>query len=239
QRGEDQLEGRLLVLRVPIDRDAAAVVGDRGRCAILVEHDHDAIGVAVHGLVDRVVDDLPQEVVQPRGIDAADVHARPAPHRLEALEDQDVLRGVARRHPLPLHPPDRAHPPPPTRRIAATPPRFTPFCPLPPRLPTGTSASPSLRSPPSGVIARNVDGSGSDRAPTRRSSEAGRMRMTPRPGPDSSATSSVTKRTILPLAVAVTAAGPRIGSTRTTPPPLPTRARPAAPPPLSPTARAA
>src|SRR5262249_43977588 len=35
QRGEDQLEGGLLVLGVAVDRDAAAVVGDRGRRAIL------------------------------------------------------------------------------------------------------------------------------------------------------------------------------------------------------------
>ncbi len=66
QRGEDELQRRLLVLCVAVDRDATAVVGDGGRCAVLVEHDRDAIGVAVHGLVDRVVDDLPHEVVQSR-----------------------------------------------------------------------------------------------------------------------------------------------------------------------------
>src|SRR5437879_10559304 len=38
QRGEDQLERRPLVLRMPVDRDAAAVVGDRRRGAVLVQH---------------------------------------------------------------------------------------------------------------------------------------------------------------------------------------------------------
>src|SRR5262249_39586497 len=71
----------------------------------------------------------------------------------------------------------------------------------------------SLRSVPSGVMARKVDGSGSASAPTSRSSAPGRIRMTPRPGPDSSATSSATKRSILPFAVAVTTAGPLVGST--------------------------
>ena len=49
-------------------------------------------GVAVDHLVDRVVDDLPEQVVVAARVDAADVHAGPLAHRLEALEDLDVLR---------------------------------------------------------------------------------------------------------------------------------------------------
>jgi hypothetical protein len=43
---------------------------------VLVQRDLDLVGVAVHGLVDRVVEDLPDEVVQPGRPVPADVHAR-------------------------------------------------------------------------------------------------------------------------------------------------------------------
>ena len=52
------------------------------------------VGVAGHRLVDRVVDDLPDEVVQAARVGRADVHARPAADRLEALEDLDARGGV-------------------------------------------------------------------------------------------------------------------------------------------------
>ena len=41
QRGEDQLQGRLLVLGMHVDRDAAAVVGDGDGVAALVQRDRD------------------------------------------------------------------------------------------------------------------------------------------------------------------------------------------------------
>ena len=54
------------------------------------------VGVAVHRLVDGVVEDLPDEVVQPDGADAADVHAGALADGLEAFEDGDVFCGVGR-----------------------------------------------------------------------------------------------------------------------------------------------
>ena len=48
-----------------------------------------------HRLVDRVVDDLPDEVVQARRAGGTDVHARPFADRVEALEHLDVLGAVA------------------------------------------------------------------------------------------------------------------------------------------------
>jgi hypothetical protein len=54
----------------------------------------DGGGVAGHRLVDRVVDDLPDEVVEPAPVGRADVHARATTDRLEALEDLDAGRGV-------------------------------------------------------------------------------------------------------------------------------------------------
>ena len=50
--------------------------------------------MAGHGLVDRVVDDFPDEVMQAALIGRADVHARPATNGLQALEDLDAGRRV-------------------------------------------------------------------------------------------------------------------------------------------------
>ena len=50
--------------------------------------------VAGHRLVDRVVDDLPDQVVQAARVGGADVHARPPADRLEALEDLDAFGRV-------------------------------------------------------------------------------------------------------------------------------------------------
>ena len=53
-----------------------------------------AVAVAGERLVDRVVDHLVDEVVQPAGAGRADVHPGPLADRLEALEDGDVLGAV-------------------------------------------------------------------------------------------------------------------------------------------------
>ena len=53
--------------------------------------DVDGVAVAGERLVDRVVDHLVDEVVQAANAGRADVHAGPLAHRLEALEDGDVL----------------------------------------------------------------------------------------------------------------------------------------------------
>ena len=51
----------------------------------------DVRGVAVHRLVDGVVEDLPDEMVQPRAADPADIHAGPVADRLEPFENGDVF----------------------------------------------------------------------------------------------------------------------------------------------------
>src|SRR6185295_6662505 len=53
--------------------------------------------MAVHRLVDGVVENFPDEVVEPGGPDASDIHAGPLANRLEALENGDVFGGVVRR----------------------------------------------------------------------------------------------------------------------------------------------
>ena len=76
----------LVVLRHDADRDAAAVVDDGDR-VVGVDGDVDAGAVAGEGFVDRVVDDLVDEVVEAARPGGADVHAGPLADRLEALED--------------------------------------------------------------------------------------------------------------------------------------------------------
>ena len=89
ERGEDHLERRLArIFGVRVDRDAAAVVGD-GQAVARFERDLDPAGMAGDRLVHRIVDDFGGEMVERAGVGAADIHARPAADRLEALEDLD------------------------------------------------------------------------------------------------------------------------------------------------------
>ncbi len=92
---EDDLQGALAGLRVLVDGDAAAVVGDGGGPAVGPEGDDDPRGVAVHDLVHGVVHDLPEEVVEARLVHPADVHPGAAADGLQALQDRDRI-GVIR-----------------------------------------------------------------------------------------------------------------------------------------------
>ncbi len=90
QRREDHLERRLrLVLRVRVDGDATAVVGDRQE-AIGPELDLDPARVPGDRLVHAIVDHLGEKVVQRLLVGAADVHAGAPAHGLEAFEHLDV-----------------------------------------------------------------------------------------------------------------------------------------------------
>jgi hypothetical protein len=93
QLGEGDLGGRalglVLVVHLHAGGDAAAVVDDGDR-VVGVDGDDDVVAVAGQGLVDRVVDDLEDEVVQAGAVGrVADVHARALAHGLEAFEDLD------------------------------------------------------------------------------------------------------------------------------------------------------
>ena len=95
QRGHDDFEGGLVLeLGVRVDGDAAAVVGD-GQEAVLLDAHLDPGGVAGHGLVHGVVDHLGEQVMQRLLVGAADVHAGPAPHGLQAFQHLDVGGRVA------------------------------------------------------------------------------------------------------------------------------------------------
>ena len=54
-----------------------------------------ASAIAVEVFVDGVIDDFPDEVMQPLGVHAADVHRRPFAHGFQAFENGNVLGGVS------------------------------------------------------------------------------------------------------------------------------------------------
>ena len=90
ERAHDDFERALLrILRVRVDGDTAAVVGD-GQEAVGVEADFNEGRVAGDGLVHGVVDDFGEEMVQRLLVRAADVHAGTAAHGFKAFEDLDV-----------------------------------------------------------------------------------------------------------------------------------------------------
>ena len=77
-----------------VDRNAAAVVGD-GQESVGLEFDIDEVRVSGQRLVHGVVDDFGEQMMQRLLVGAADIHAGPAAHRLEAFEHLDVAGGVA------------------------------------------------------------------------------------------------------------------------------------------------
>ena len=94
QRRQHDLGRRALLLRVLVDRDPASVV-DHGDRVVGMDRDLDLVAVAGERLVDRVVDDLVDEVVQAAWPGRADVHAGPLADRVEAAQDGDLTGGVA------------------------------------------------------------------------------------------------------------------------------------------------
>ena len=76
--------GRRLAAGVPVDRNAAAVVDDGDR-VVDVDRDVDLVAEPGQRLVDRVVDDLVDEMMQTGRAGRPDVHGRPLADGLEAL----------------------------------------------------------------------------------------------------------------------------------------------------------
>ncbi len=93
QLGQHHLQRRALLGGMHVDGDAAPVVEHRHR-AVGVQGGDDQVAVAGQGLVDGVVDQLPDEVVQAPVVGRADVHAGTAAHRLQPLQHLDLLRPV-------------------------------------------------------------------------------------------------------------------------------------------------
>ena len=113
QRGQRDLDGRLLLHRGDVHRDAAAVI-DHPDPAVGEQRDLDRVAEAGERLVDGVVHDLLDEVVQATLAGRADVHAGTLADRLQTLEYRDRRRVVVTRlllrrcHPRSLSPPRAA-----------------------------------------------------------------------------------------------------------------------------------
>ncbi len=71
-----------------IDRNAATIVADR-QAIVFVQPHLDPARMARHCFVHRVVEHFGGQMMQRALISAADIHARPAPHRLETFEHLD------------------------------------------------------------------------------------------------------------------------------------------------------
>ena len=89
QHGQRELDARHLLRRMHVDRNAAAVVLDGDR-VVVVDRDANVVRVAGERFVDRVVDDLVDEVMQSALGRRADVHAGAFANRLESLENLDL-----------------------------------------------------------------------------------------------------------------------------------------------------
>jgi hypothetical protein len=81
------------LLGMQIDGNPAALVLDRDR-VVGVDRDANDVAEAADVLIDRVVDDLPHEVVKPGNAGRADVHRGPESHGLQTFEDFDGTRVV-------------------------------------------------------------------------------------------------------------------------------------------------
>ena len=95
QHAHDDFERRLVLeFRMRIDRDAAAIVGDRDK-AVRLHLDVDPARVAGERFVHRVVDHFGEQMMQRLDVGAADIHAGAAADRLEPFQHLDMLGGVA------------------------------------------------------------------------------------------------------------------------------------------------
>ncbi len=95
QRAHDDFErGLFREFRMGVDGDAAAIVG-HGEEAVGGQFDLDEGRMARQRLVHGIVDHLGEQMMQRLFVGAADIHAGPAAHRLQAFQHLDVGSGVA------------------------------------------------------------------------------------------------------------------------------------------------
>ena len=92
KHGQHHLSGGLAA-DVLVDGDSSTVVGNGDR-AVDMNRDVDFVTESGQRLVDRVVDDLVDQVMQASGSGRADIHRRPLPDGFEALENLDLVGAV-------------------------------------------------------------------------------------------------------------------------------------------------
>ncbi|MDR6141661.1 hypothetical protein QE375_001215 [Microbacterium foliorum] len=124
QLREDDLDAGQARARLDVDGDAPATVVHLD-AAVIVQDDVDLRAVARDGLVDGVVDDLPEAVHQARGSVRTDVHTGTLADGLEPFEHLEMMGGILGGHNLRVYSRcpgcSRRHSPrTPTRRPART-----------------------------------------------------------------------------------------------------------------------
>ena len=93
EHGHHDLRGRLAA-HVPVDRNAAAVVGDR-HGVVDVQRHPDGVAVAGERLVDGVVDHLVHEMMESLHAGGTDVHRRTLADGVEPFENLDLIGTIA------------------------------------------------------------------------------------------------------------------------------------------------
>ena len=90
QDGHNDLESRDLLDRVLIHRNTAAIVNNGD--GVVRMHRHQNLGaIPRHGLVDRVIDDLPYQMMQSGRARRADIHTRTLANGLKTLKDLNFV----------------------------------------------------------------------------------------------------------------------------------------------------
>ena len=93
QSSHDGLKCRYFRLLMDVDWDAAAVVGDT-HFVLRQKRYLDIVRKPSHRFVTRVVEYLPNEVMEAVGAGRADIHAGAATHRFKPLEDGNVRGSI-------------------------------------------------------------------------------------------------------------------------------------------------
>src|SRR5207248_2484942 len=96
ENGQHQFQPSLLVFRMHVHRDAAAVIADRERIAGFVEYHRNVIRETIDVFIDGVIKNFPGEMMETLAIDAADIHGGSLPDRLQSFENLDVFRAIGR-----------------------------------------------------------------------------------------------------------------------------------------------
>ena len=93
ERGQDRFERRDLRLFMDVDWNTATVVVD---CHDIFwqKLDGNVMGITSHRFIDRVVNDLPHEVMEAVRARRTNVHARTLTNGFEAFENVNILRVI-------------------------------------------------------------------------------------------------------------------------------------------------
>ena len=94
QHGHDDFQGGTLLFWMLINGNTTAIVGYCNR-PVFIEQNLDAIAMPPHGLVNAVVNDLPDQMVQTINARIANVHCRTFLHCFKTFEDLNIISGIS------------------------------------------------------------------------------------------------------------------------------------------------